>query len=235
MRLFTLLVVIGFTARPAFGGAFGKISGGGLTTSPPPDCSKLTRVDEDFPDWSRLQWSLTWGGAWTLHTDRVVRASSVVLVPRLSWQFWGREGQCKGGGGFLGGHAWRRLSLAYSLDVVWRFVRGTAEVTDGHPEREPADVRPGLRLARATYNTGFMTVGSAYVPSTEIAMTLGPTFDPSFSGAAISASATAAILTIELRVAARTDGRGQEIMLLFGLADLHGLWSLGPKRERVRL
>jgi hypothetical protein len=228
MRVFMLAVVMLF-ARPVFGGPYGGFSLGG--PSPGPDCSKLTPVDEEFPDWSRLQWSLQIGGAWTLHTDRVVRASAFAIVPRLSWQLWGREGQCEGGGGFLGGHAWRRLSLAYSLDVVWRVIRANAEMTDGRPEREPYDVRPGLRLARATYDTGFLTVGSSYVPSTEIAMTIGPTFDPRFSGAAISASVTAAILTVELRVAARTEGRGQEVMLLFGIADVHGLWKLGPTRE----
>lgn len=207
MRAFVLTFVLLATPSAASAGAYGKISGDLGSPSPPPDCSKLTHINQEFPAWSRLQWALKVGGG-----------SSFMVVPQLTWQVWGREGQCAGGGGFLGSRSWRRLSLGYSVDAAWR-------------PGDSIDLRPALRVARATFDQGFMSVGSSWVPSFELALTAGPTFDPRWSGVAVGVSATATIITFELRYAARTEDRGHEVIALVGLADVHGLWSLGPARE----
>jgi hypothetical protein len=217
--ILVLAIVLQATAADASGFKMGGIGGGGGGSSNA-DCSLLTPIAQTFPDWSRLQWS--WGLGWTSRYDDKAWRTGATVAAQASWQFLASEAQCKPGVGWFSSKAWRRLSLAWSLDVVWRNI-----------EEAPIDFRPGVRLARSIYDVGFLSVGSHWVPSYEVALTVGPTFDPHWSGAAASLQARFAILEIELRGGWRNESRGAEIMFLFGLTDLHGLAKLGPKRETI--
>jgi hypothetical protein len=108
-----------------------------------------------------------------------------------------------------------------------------ASSSESAPLPSSFELRPAVRFARSTYERNLFSVGSTWVPTWELAVALGPTFDPYFSGAAVSFAARAAIVNVELRLAAHTEGRGNEVMLLVGLTDLHGLWKLGPGREHA--
>lgn len=218
MRAFTLVLVLLATSTAASAGAYGKIGGFGGGPARSASCDVQWPTDEEEPLWSRLQWSLSLGGAWPYRDGRFATGTGTI-VPQASWQFWIRERQCQSGGGLFSDDAWRRLSLAWSADLVWRMSDASI------------DLRPALRFARSTYTSHLLSVGSTWVPSTELAVTAGPTFDPGFSGAAISFAARATIFAVELRLAARTEDRGQELMLLVGVTDLHGLWTIGKNRE----
>lgn len=217
----TLAFVIATSAISSTATAGSPYAWTGTGTSSPPtsfDCWKLSPTGASIPRWSRAQWSVAAGsssrradGAW---------AHAGAIVPQASYALWVRERQCAPGTGLFKDHAWLRWSLGVSADVAWR--------TAGS---DSTDVRPALRLSRATYTSGFLSVGSDWAPSWELALTAGPTFDPSWSGGAISVGGRFTILTFELRAAARTESRGQEIMALFGITDVHGLWKIGANRE----
>jgi len=210
----------------ASAGVYGRLGGGTSTSSPgrAADCSKQIATKQPIPAWSRLQWSLGAGAAFRRDPDAWTTSgtTSAVLVPQASWQVWATERQCELGGGFFTEKAWRRVSLAISGDVAWR-----------NADTDPIDARPALRLSRATYESSILSVGSRWVPTWELSLTAGPTFDPRWSGASVSFGARAAIFSLELRAAARTGSRGHELMLLFGVTDLHGLWKLGPDRDFI--
>lgn len=217
MRIILVLVLLASSAH-ASGFKMGGIGGGGGGSSP--DCGVLTPIEQTFPDWSRFQWS--WALGWAGRPDDTEWKKGAAVAAQASWQFLATEAQCKGGTGWFSSRQWRRLSLAWSLDVVWR------NIAD-----EPIDVRPGLRFSRAIYDVGFLSVGSHYTPSLEIAVIAGPTFAPHWSGAAVSFQGRFSIVTAEVRGAWRADTNGAELMLLFGVTDLHGLAKIGPKRESI--
>jgi hypothetical protein len=79
---------------------------------------------------------------------------------------------------------------------------------------------------------GFLSVGSNWVPSNELWISAGPTFDANRRGASIGFGGRYSIFTIEMRAGAHDSGAG-EVLLLLGLTDLHGLFKLGPPRTDV--
>ena len=176
------------------------------------DCGRGMRASPDaVPAWSRLSWSLQTGAAVT----RAGRAA--VVVPQLGYALWLREWRCTSGTGLIGDHRWRRWSVALSLDTVAR----------------PADadlvVRPALRLARAHVTRGLLSFGSEWTASTELFVAVGPTFDPGWHGGAASVGGRVSVVAVEARLGV-TRGRDVEAVVLVGVTDLHGLWSLGPRR-----
>ena len=192
--------------------------GAGVSSSPPKsaDCSQQKPTNQKIPAWSRLSWSVAFGT--TAMRDNNTWKTAAVIVPQLSAAIWAREGQCAPGTGLFTDHSWRRVSLAFSSDITWR-----------NTTTDAVDVRPALRLSRATYQDGFLTVGSSWVPSFEMWISAGPTFDPAWSGGAVSLGATVTVLSVEVRATARTQSRGQEVMFLAGITDLHGLFDLGDR------
>ena len=217
MRFILVLVLLVSTAD-ASGFKMGGIGGGG--GNPNPDCGELKDIEQELPDWSRFSWS--WSLGWTARSDHTDWDRGAAVVAQASWQFLAHEKQCRSGSGLFSSDAWRRLSLAWSLDVAWRNL----------PD-DPIDLRPGVHFARSTYDIGFLNIGSPWVPSYELAVTLGPTFSPQFSGVAASVQGRLGIFTVEIRGGWRSETNGGEVMLLFGLTDLHGLVKLGPKRETI--
>lgn len=217
LAVVVVLITLAF-ATPVWAGAYGKIGGGLSTSAEKTDCSRRTPTTEAIPAWSRFQWSLSGGmasrnggGEWD---------HGAVLVPQASFGLWLRDSACTQGTGWFSTDEWVRWSLAFSADAAWR---------SSGPDA--FDVRPALRVSREKYADGLLSVGSSWVPSVGFALTVGPTFDPSFSGGAASVSLHASILSIELRGGLRTGDRGEEILLLFGVADLHGLMDLGSRKR----
>lgn len=210
------LVVVGAVAweTPADAGKLFDPSLGMSTPVVSADCGRGQWPAQDpIPMWSRLHWSVQTGIAAT--TDDVVS----VLVPAVGFALWAKEWRCASGTGLFADHLWRRWSLSITSDVALR--------TDDHG----TDVRPALRLARSHARRGLLSVGSEWVPSTELFVTVGPTFEPAWSGAALGIGGRISIISVELRVAIRTEDRGGEVMLLAGVTDLHGLWRLGARRS----
>lgn len=191
--------------------------GNGAFVPSAPDCSKLAPTGESIPWWSRAQWSVAVGSS--SRRGDGVWATSFAIVPQASYALWAREGECETDSGLFSLSTWRRWAIGVSADLAWR--SGSSDSTD---------VRPALRLSRAHYQSGFLSVGSSWVPSSEVAVTVGPTFDPAWNGGAISIGGRLTIITIELRVGVRIESRGQDVMLLLGITDLHGLWKLGANR-----
>jgi hypothetical protein len=210
-------VILLALATPAFAGAFGKLDLAG-TKSTPTDCSNRTPITEEIPWWSHLQWSLAGGVSSRPDGDRWDHAA--VLVPQASLGFVLSDSRCGDATGWFTTDEWVRWSLGFSADAAWR-----SEGPDA------LDVRPALRLSRENYLEGFLTFGTSWVPSYGVALAAGPTFDPALSGAAVSLSTHLSLVSIEVRAGWRTEDRGEEILLLFGLTDIHGFVALGD-RER---
>jgi hypothetical protein len=221
VRALVVSVALAASAGSAHAGAFGKLGGGVSRPPTPADCSRLRPARQPIPPWSRLSWAVAAGAA-SRPTDGRWHASWAI-VPQASYALWAREAQCASGRGLFRDDAWRRLSLGVAFDGAWRAA-----------EPGVIDVRAAVRLARSTYDVGLLHVGSHWTPSWELAVTAGPTFDPRWSGGAVSFGARASVLSFEVRVAARTAGGGPEVMALMGITDVHGLWKLGPDREYVR-
>jgi hypothetical protein len=213
--ILVLALVLRSASADASGFKMGGIGGGSPGTNP--DCGQLTPIEQTFPDWSR-----SWGLGWAGRPDRTEWRNGAAVSAQASWQFLATEAQCKPGTGWFSSKQWRRLSLAGSLDVLWRNI-----------EDQPIDLRPGLRFSRAIYDVGMFTIGSHYVPSFELALIVGPTFTPAWSGAAASVQGRFSFLTAELRGAWRSETNGAELVLLFGVTDLHGLVKIGPRRETI--
>jgi hypothetical protein len=187
------------------------------------DCDDTTPISSPIPEWSRVQWSVGFGAS-LRHAGGDSGGNwrrTFAVVPQASYALWTRESACAAGsGGWLfTGQAWLRWSLGASIDAVWR-----------DTSVDTIDVRPALRLARSTYERSLLSLGSDWTPTYEVSLTAGPTFDPSWSGVAVSLGGRISIISLELRGALRTDSRGEEVVLLVGLTDLHGLLSLGPAR-----
>lgn len=169
-----------------------------------------------IPAWSRLHWSVEAGAV--ISDGR----AAAVIVPELGIALWAKDWQCASGSGLFADHLWQRWSLSLTGDAAFRSGTGSGE--------GGVDVRPALRLARSHARRGLLSAGTQWVPSTELFVSLGPTFDPAFSGAAVGLGGRVSIVALELRLAARTGDRGHEFALLLGLTDLHGLWKLGRPR-----
>jgi hypothetical protein len=211
---FVLVTAVAATARA------GKLfdPGAGLFDRPrQADCSKRVRTEQGIPAWSRLQWSVRSGVAIDVGTDADVRA---VLLPQTSFALWARESQCQSGTGLFSDELWQRWSVSLSLDAAWQ-------------SAGPIDLRPALRLARSHYRRGFLSIGSEWLPSTELFVTVGPTFDARdrmWSGGAFGIGGRLSVLDLELRYAAHPGERDHELMVLIGITDFHGVMRLGPKR-----
>ena len=183
----------------------------------PADCSQLALTQEPIPAWSRLQWSVRSGVTVDVSTDSDARA---VLLPQASVAVWAREWECQPGTGFFRYNIWQRWSVALLFDAAWE--------SDG-----AIDVRPALRAARSRYRRHLLSIGSEWVPSTELFLAVGPTFDPrdrTWSGGALGIRGRLSILDLELRYAAHPGERAHELMVLVGITDVHGLFRLGPRR-----
>lgn len=233
MRTITLTVLL-LLAAPASAGVYGRLGGGIIDPPTPSDCDIQRPTVQEIPHWSRLSWSLGIGLA-TSPQDGPHWRTTGALVPQLSYQLWARERQCASGSGLFSDDAWRRVSLGISIDAVYRFGGEATPQTDTMGRvigsaPLPFDMRPGVRLSRSTFSHDLLSVGTPWVPTFDMSVTLGPTFDPGFSGGALSFNARFTIFTIEVRAAAYTE-RGQELMFLVGLTDPHGLKKAGPDRE----
>jgi hypothetical protein len=185
------------------------------------DCSQLTLTQQRIPAWSRLQWSVRAGAAIDVSAGADARA---VLLHQASYTVWAREWQCLPGTGFFTHKIWQRWSISGSLDAAWE--------SDG-----AIDVRPALRVARSRYHRGLFSVGSEWLPSTELFVAIGPTFDArgqEWSGGALGIGGRLAVLDVELRYAAHPADRDHEVMLFVGITDVHGLWRLGPRRADAK-
>lgn len=216
---FVLALVVLLSAHTASAGPYGWFfTSGPRKPVTPADCSHQERARPPIPAWSRLSWSVAVGSS-SRHRDEAW-TDAYVVVPQLAYAPWLIERACwLGSGGLLRDQAWRRIAIAVSVDAALR-TRG----------EERIDVRPALRLSRLTYTRNVLSVGSAWTPSWELFASAGPTFDPRWSGGAASVGGRMSIFTFEVRGGLRTAGRGQDVMVLIGLTDLHGLWRLGPDR-----
>ena len=179
----------------------------------PADCGRGRWPAQDAtPGWARLHWSVAAGAV-------VTGGGAGIVVPEVGYALWSRDWLCDSGGGWFRDHLWQRWSLAVTADAAFR----TGDTG--------FDMRPALRLARSHLRRGFLSFGTEWVPSTELFVSVGPTFAPAFTGAAVGLGGRLAIVALELRLTARTDDRGHEVALLLGLTDLHGLWRIGPRRS----
>jgi hypothetical protein len=188
----------------------------------PPDCARPEPSPDPIPAWSRLQWSVGVGAASSRPYSKW--DATFVVAPQAGFAVWAKEWRCvdygKGGGFFMPPHVWIRWSLSVTGDLLWR--PGPGEVTD---------YRPAVRVSWARMVSGLLSVGSLWVPTTELWLSAGPTFDSSSSGASLGLGARLTIFSFEVRGTAHTGARDHELVLLIGVTDLHGLLKLGPDRS----
>ena len=217
MRKVLAFLLVTIAAAPARAGKLFD-PGAGLFERPrQADCSRRARTEQGIPAWSRLQWSVRSGVAVEVSTDADARA---VLLPQTSFAVWAREWECQPGTGWFSDEVWQRWSVSLSFDAVWQ-------------SGGPIDLRPALRLARSHYRRGFLSIGSEWLPSTELFVSAGPTFDArdrAWSGGAFGIGGRMSVLDLELRYAAHPGDRNHELMVLVGITDFHGLMRLGPRR-----
>lgn len=188
----------------------------------PPDCAdaRSRPAADPIPIWSRWQWSVGLGAA----VDGLPPDwdSTFVVAPQAGFAVWAKDWFCVEygtGGIFTPPHVWTRWSLSVTGDLVWRPGDGGVN-----------DYRPALRVTRARMVQGLFSVGSLYVPSTDLWLSVGPTFDPSWNGVAVGVGARASVVSLEVRGAVHTGERHSQLLVLVGLTDLHGLLKLGPPR-----